>query len=92
MKYWKSIRVTQSNSPALFSGEKILFIQPSTEIYDSFSDTYLLKDGTIYLTTHRICYLYPSTCHTESLGLNLSQIEELKTSVEFPSKNHQILA
>ncbi|EMR09801.1 hypothetical protein PNEG_01982 [Pneumocystis murina B123] len=83
MKYWKSISVTQSNSPVLFSGEKILFIQPSTEIYDSFSKDYILKDGLIYLTTHRICYLYPSTCHIQSLGLNLSQIEELKTSTYF---------
>ncbi|KTW28053.1 hypothetical protein T552_01915 [Pneumocystis carinii B80] len=88
MKHWKSISVTQSDSPVLFSGEKILFIQPSTEIYDSESKGYILKNGMIYLTTHRICYLYPSTCDIQSLGLNLSQIEDLKTSTYFFFKSN----
>ncbi|KAG5518552.1 hypothetical protein PMAC_002948 [Pneumocystis sp. 'macacae'] len=84
MKYWKSIQITKTNHPVLFPGEKILFIQPSVKLYDpTFSKENLSKDGTIYLTTHRICYICSSASFTEPISLDLSEIERLDTSTSF---------
>ncbi|KAG4304842.1 hypothetical protein PORY_001895 [Pneumocystis oryctolagi] len=80
MKYWKYINITQTNYPMLFPDEKILFIQSSVTLYDPFFEKYFHKEGTVYLTTHRICFIYPSTSFIEPLGLDLSKIEKLDAS------------
>ncbi|KAG4300582.1 hypothetical protein PCK1_003011 [Pneumocystis canis] len=77
MEHWKSVKITQTNYPVLFPDEKILFIQSSASLYDPFFKENVSVDGTLYLTSHRICFIYPSESQIQSLGLNLSQIEKI---------------
>ncbi|CCJ30813.1 unnamed protein product [Pneumocystis jirovecii] len=93
MKYWKYIDITQTNHPMLFSGEKILFIQSSVGLYDpsSFFKKDVPEDGTVYLTTHRICYIHPFSSCIEPLGLDLSEIEKLDTSTRLFKTSFKII-
>jgi Vacuolar protein sorting protein 36 Vps36 len=47
------------------------------------------QDGTIYLTTHRVCYVDEVKPMLYSIGVGLEQIAKIETSVSF--SHHRLL-
>ena len=97
MNRWRHIDRTSAGRPTLSENEQILFVQNSVGLYDGFTAkrTAILmlrkfkspnhQDGTIYLTTHRVCYVDEIKPMLYSIGVNLEQIDKIETSVFVPS-------
>jgi len=94
MNRWRSIDRTSAGRPALLDGEAILFVQNSVGLYDGYDLCSVCgntndrkfkspnhQDGTIYLTTHRVCYVDEIKPMLYSTGVDLAQIAKIETSV-----------
>jgi len=92
MDRWRNIEQSSAGRPALSENEVILFVQNSVGLYDGYtpqhSGSYDRKfkspnhqDGTVYLTSHRVCYVDEFKPMLYSIGSDLEQIDKIETSV-----------
>ena len=92
MDRWRNIEQSSAGRPTLAEDEVILFVQNAVGLYDGYfpscSGSYGRKfkspnhqDGTIYLTSHRICYVDEIKPMLYSIGADLEQIDKIETSV-----------
>jgi ESCRT-II complex subunit VPS36 len=92
MNRWRTLDRTAAGRPSLSDNEAILFVQNSVGLYDGYTLTSTKaddskfkspnhQDGTVYLTTHRVCYVDEIKPMLYSTGVDLSQIAKIETSV-----------
>ena len=94
MNRWRRLDRTAAGRPTLSDGEVILFVQNSVGLYDGYSFTFVdtadstrkfkspnHQDGTVYLTTHRVCYVDEIKPMLYSTGVDLAHIAKIETSV-----------
>jgi ESCRT-II complex subunit VPS36 len=90
MNRWQTIDRTSAGRPTLSDDEAIVFVQNSVGLYDGYhpltSHNSKFKspnhqDGTIYLTSHRVCYVDEIKPMLYSIGVALEHIDKIETSV-----------
>lgn len=79
--YWEGIDVTSSRRPVLIYKEEVLYVQSQVGLYDGSSKAPEYQNGSIYLTTHRICYVDSEKPSLKSIALALESIDRIEHNV-----------